>query len=108
MPKPPCWFRQNLCQHSVLGRLGEDGRYECTVHVSMKAYNSDAYPAQNTKPKVVVAVGGVVPVAVGYTGVPRIVVPTTTAVDAIGALFHLAVCAKTDAKECNPLVLSKR
>ena len=41
--------------------------------------------AQNTKPKVALAVGGAVPAAVGDTGVPRTAVPTTTAVDAIGA-----------------------
>ena len=38
--------------------------------------------AQNTKPKVVEAEGGVAPAAAGYTGESRIAVPTTTVVDA--------------------------
>jgi hypothetical protein len=91
-----------------LDRLGEHGRYICAVYVSVNTYKSDVYPAQKTKTLVVVAVGGIVPVAVGNTRVPRIVVPASTPVDAFGAFSHLAVCAKTFAKEYNLPALSKR
>ena len=41
--------------------------------------------SQKTKTPVVVAVGGIAPVAVGDTRAPRIAVPATTPVDTIGA-----------------------
>ena len=63
--------------------------------------------AQKSKTLVVVAVGGIVPVTVGNTRVPRIVVPASTPVDAFGAFSHLAVCAKTFARKYNLLARSK-
>ena len=40
---------------------------------------------QNTKTQVAVAIGSVVPVAVGNTRVPRVVVPAATTEDTLGA-----------------------
>ena len=78
-------IREKIKDSSYL-KIGEGESFP--VHPPMSK-RSRRFRSEYTKPKVVVAVGGEVPVAEGDAGEPRIAVPITTADGANGCSYVL-------------------